>query len=48
MVFPTDDALKKSVYLALMQISKKWAKPIQNWGIILNQFLAIFEKKVHL
>lgn len=48
MVFPTDDALKKSVYLSLMQISKKWTKPIQNWGLILNQFLAIFEKRVQL
>lgn len=38
MVFTTDDALKKSVYLSLMQISKKWTKPIQNWGLILNQF----------
>lgn len=48
MVFPTDDALKKSVYLSLMQISKKWKQPIHNWGIILNQFLTIFEKRVKL
>jgi putative transposase len=48
MAFPTDDALKKSVYLALMQITKKWTKPIHNWGLILNQFLTIFEKRVKL
>ncbi len=48
MVFPTDNVFKKSVYLSLMQISKKWTKPIQNWGLILNQFLAIFEKRVQL
>lgn len=48
MVFPTDEALKKSVYLTLMQIAKKWTMPIHNWGIILNQFLAIFEKRVQL
>ena len=48
MVFPTDDALKKSVYLSLMEISKKWTQPIHNWGIILNQFLTIFEKRVQL
>ena len=30
MAFPTDDALKKSVYLSLMQITKKWTKPIHN------------------
>tara|TARA_Y100000815_G_C13275897_1_gene474928 strand:- start:51 stop:1253 length:1203 start_codon:yes stop_codon:yes gene_type:complete len=48
MAFPTDDAIKKSVYLALMQITKKWKAPIHNWGIILNQFLTIFEKRVQL
>lgn len=48
MVFPTDESLKKSVYLSLMQISNKWTQPIHNWGVILNQFLAIFEKRVKL
>jgi putative transposase len=48
MAFPTDDALKKSVYLALMQVTKKWTAPIHNWGLILNQFLTIFEKRVQL
>ncbi|MDD4754055.1 MAG: transposase [Desulfitobacteriaceae bacterium] len=48
MVFPTDDSLKKSVFLSLMQISKKWTQPIHNWGLILNQFLAIFENRVQL
>ena len=42
MAFPTDDALKKSVYLSLMQITKKWTHPIHNWGLILNQFLTIY------
>ena len=48
MAFPTDDALKKSVYLSLMQITKKWTKPIHNWGFILNQFLTIFENRVQI
>ena len=48
MAFPTDDALKKSVYLSLMQITKKWTKPIHNWGLILNQFLTIFENRVQI
>ncbi|MCZ2483217.1 IS256 family transposase [Aquirufa aurantiipilula] len=46
--FPTDDALMKSVYLAINEATKKWSMPIQNWGIILNQFLAIFEKRVRI
>jgi len=44
--FPTDEALKKSVYLALRQISNKWTQPIQNWGLVLNQFLTIFENRL--
>jgi len=44
--FPTDDAVKKSVYLALTQITKKWTQPIRNWGIILNQFMTIFADRI--
>lgn len=46
--FPTDDALKKSVYLAIMEIEKKWTMPIRNWGIVMNQFVAIFEDRINL
>lgn len=40
--FPNDEAVLKSVYLALREASKKWTMPIRNWGIVLNQFLIIF------
>ncbi len=46
--FPTDDAVKKSVYLALNEITKKWTMPIRNWGVILNQFMTIFEDRIKL
>jgi transposase-like protein len=46
--FPTDEAVLKSVYLALREATKKWSMPIQNWGIILNQFLTLFENRVQL
>jgi transposase-like protein len=46
--FPTDDAVMKSVYLALREATKKWTMPIRDWGIILNQFLIIYEKRVRL
>ena len=46
--FPTDEAVLKSVYLALRETSKKWTMPIRNWGMILNQFLTIFENRVKL
>ncbi len=37
--FPSDDAVKKMVYLSLMEIEKKWTQPIHNWGLIMNQFM---------
>ncbi len=46
--FPNDDALKKSVYLAINEIEKKWTMPIKNWAIVLNQFITIFEDRVLL
>lgn len=46
--FPTDDAVLKSVFLALREATKKWTMPIHNWGLILNQFLTIYEKRVQL
>ena len=44
--FPNDDAVIKSVYLALREASKKWTMPIREWGMILNQFLTIFGNRV--
>ena len=46
--FPTDEAVLKSVFLALREATKKWTMPIHNWGLILNQFLTIFENRVQL
>jgi len=48
MFFPTDDAVMKSVYLALKEATKKWTMPIHNWGWVLNQFMLIFEKRSRL
>jgi transposase-like protein len=46
--FPTDDALKKTVYLSIMEIEKRWNQPIWNWGLIFNQFLTIFENRIQV
>jgi len=46
--FPTDDAVMKSVYLALREVSKKWTMPIHNRGIVLNQFLIIFGQRLKI
>lgn len=46
--FPTDEALRKSVYLAISEIEKKWTQPIGKWGLIMNQFMLIFEDRIKL
>jgi transposase-like protein len=40
--FPTDEAVMKSVFLAVSEATKKWSMPIRNWGIIANQFQILF------
>ena len=46
--YPTDQAVMKSVFLATREATKKWTLPIRNWGLILNQFITIFEERVQL
>jgi hypothetical protein len=46
MSFHSDDALRKSVWLALQEIEKKWTTPIKNWGLVMNQFITIFENRI--
>lgn len=43
--FTDDQAAQKAVYLALMNIEKKWTHPIKNWGLIIYQFVTIFENR---
>jgi transposase-like protein len=48
MSFPTDEAVLKSTFLAIQETTKKWTMPIRNWGIILSQFMLIFEERLIL
>jgi len=45
-VYPTDDSVRKSVYLSIMEISKKWSMPVYNWGIIMGQLIVFFEDRL--
>ena len=46
--FPSDDAVKKWIYLSLMEIEKKWTMPITNWELIMNQFMLIFVNGIQI
>lgn len=45
-IFPTEDALLKMLYLATMDVLRKWTGRIQNWGQILLQLSVYFPDKV--
>ena len=46
--FPSDDAVIKSVFLALMEATRKWSSKIPDWGIVLNQFVLTFEDRLKI
>lgn len=41
-VFPTDDSVRKVIYLAIESASKKWSMPIQNWKQAMSRFIIEF------
>lgn len=45
-LFPTDDAAKKVIYLAIREASKRWTMPIRNWKPALNRFMIEFEDRL--
>ena len=45
-VFPTDDSLLKILYLAMMDITKKWTGRRIDWGQILAQLYVYFEDRI--
>jgi putative transposase len=45
-IYPTDDAVRKSVYMSVQEISKKWGMPIRDWGIIIGQLMIFFEDRM--
>jgi transposase-like protein len=46
--FVNESAAIKSVFLAIRNIENAWASSIPNWGIIMQQFLTIFENRCQL
>lgn len=40
--YPTDEALRKIIYLATLDISRKWTMPIRDWGSCLSQLTIYF------
>ncbi|MGL5124051.1 MAG: IS256 family transposase [Fusobacteriaceae bacterium] len=45
-IFPTDDSLLKMLYLATIDITKKWTTKQREWGQIISQFQIYFEDRI--
>ncbi len=47
-IFPNDESLLKMLYLATMDVLRKWTGRVQNWGQILLQLTVHFPDRVHV
>ncbi|QEZ68633.1 IS256 family transposase [Paraclostridium bifermentans] len=45
-VFPTDESLRKSLYLSTMKITEKWTSPNQRWASTLAQLTILFKDRI--
>ena len=45
-VFPSDESLLKMLYLAMVDITKKWTGHRQDWGHIDSQLEIFFEERL--
>ena len=45
-LFPTDDSVRKVIYLAIEAASKKWNMPIRDWRAAMSRFMIEFEGRL--
>jgi len=46
--YPTDDALRKIIYLATAEAAKKWTMPVRDWRGCLSQFTIHFGDRIDI
>ena len=44
--FPSPEAARKLLYLATIDITRKWTSPIRDWAKVLNQLVIRFEDRL--
>ena len=45
-IFPSDEAALKSIYMAVLDLEKRWSKPLRDWPIIYAQLVVLFEDRL--
>ena len=46
--FPTEDSVRKVMYLAMTRAAERWSRPIKDWAKALNHMAVVFEGRVPL
>jgi putative transposase len=41
-IFPTDDSIRKVIFLSVREITKKWTATAKNWGLAYSQIMIYF------
>lgn len=44
-VFPSEKALLKALYLATLEVTKKWTMPMRDWGKVLGEPEIMYEDR---
>ena len=45
-IFPTDDSIRKVIYLSVKEIRKKWTMPARNWAMTYSQIMIYFADRI--
>ena len=45
-IFPTDDSIRKVIYMSVREIAKKWTMPVRDWALAYQQFAIFFEDRL--
>jgi putative transposase len=45
-ILPTDDAIRKVVYLSVREITRKWTMPARDWGMAYSQIMIYFADRM--
>jgi len=45
-ILPTDDAIRKVIYLSVREITKKWTMPARDWGMAYSQIAIFFDERL--
>ena len=45
-IFPTDDSIRKVVYLSVKEISRKWTMPVRSWSMAYSQLVIFFAERL--